>query len=56
MNNRAQLLLLSEKIKTGIQKSYQKFLEEAQFANQDLVLLRNNKVVLVPAREIKLKK
>lgn len=56
MNKKTQLLQLSEKIKSGIQKSYQRFLEEAQFNNQDLVLYRNNKVVLVPAREIKLKK
>lgn len=56
MNKKTQLLQLSEKIKNGIQKSYQRFLEEAQFNNQDLVLYRNNKVVLVPSREIKLRK
>lgn len=56
MNKKTQLLQLSEKIKNGIQESYQRFLEEAQFNNQDLVLYRNNKVVLVPTREIKLRK
>ncbi len=52
----ARLDLLMDKIKIGVEKSFAKFLEESIRNNDELVIMRNNKVVLVPAREIKLKK
>lgn len=53
-NQRVDLLL--DKIAKGVQLSFRKFLKEAIEQNKELVIMRNNKVVLVPAREIKLKK
>ncbi len=47
--------LLVKRIKRGIVKSYESFLEEAIRNNEKLVITRGGKVVLVPAREIKLK-
>ncbi|MCX6200067.1 MAG: hypothetical protein NTY88_12755 [Bacteroidetes bacterium] len=52
----ARLDLLMDKIKIGVQKSFEEFLEESIRNNDELVIMRNNKVVLVPASEIKLKK
>jgi hypothetical protein len=48
--------LLMEKIKKGIKLFFEKFLEESIRNNEELVIMRNNKAVLVPAREIKIKK
>ena len=45
-----------KKIREGVQKSFEEFLEESIRNNDELVVMRNNKVVLVPAREIKIKK
>ncbi len=44
---------LVEKVKRGIILSHRKFLKEAKEQNQKLVVMRNNKVVLIPARDIK---
>ena len=56
MSKDQKLDLLMTKIKKGIKKSFEKFLEESIRNNDELVIMRNNKVALVPAREIRLKK
>ena len=56
MSKDQRLNLLMKKIREGVQKSFEKFLEESIRNNDELVVMRNNKVVLVPAREIKIKK
>ena len=56
MSKDQRLDLLMRKVKRGIKKSFEKFLEESIRNNDELVVMRNNKVVLVPAREIKIKK
>ncbi len=56
MSKDQRLDLLMNKIKRGIRKSFEIFLEESIRNNDELVIMRGNKVVLVPAREIKLKK
>ncbi len=56
MSKEQRLDLLMIKIKKGIKLSFEKFLEESIRNNDELVIMRNNKVVLVPAREIKIKK
>ena len=43
---------LTQKVKRGIRLSFKKFLAEAIANNDKLVIMRNDKVVLVPAREI----
>lgn len=48
-----RLDLLMAKIKKGVRLSFKKFLEESVRNNDDLVVMRNNKVVLVPARDIR---
>jgi len=53
MSNDERLDLLVEKVKKGIILSSKKFLKEAKSRNQKLVVLRNNKVVLINARDIK---
>ena len=44
---------LMEKVKRGIILSSKKFLKEAKAENRKLVVMRNNKVVLINARDIK---
>jgi|GEM_PF-3237627 hypothetical protein len=44
---------LMEKVKRGIILSSKKFLKEAKAQNRKLVVMRNNKVVLINARDIK---
>ena len=56
MSKDQRLNLLMKKIREGVQKSFEEFLEESIRNNDELVVMRNNKVVLVPAREIKIKK
>ena len=56
MSKDQRLDLLMIKVKRGIKKSFEEFLEESIRNNDELVVMRNNKVVLVPAREIKIKK
>jgi hypothetical protein len=53
MSKDQRLDLLMAKIKKGVKLSFKKFLEESVRNNDDLVVMRNNKVVLVPAREIR---
>ena len=53
MSKDQRLDLLMAKIKKGVRLSFKKFLEESVRNNDDLVVMRNNKVVLVPAREIR---
>lgn len=53
MSKDERLDLLMTKIKKGIKLSFKKFLEESVRNNDELVVMRNNKVVLVPAREIR---
>lgn len=53
MSKDQQLDLLMAKIKRGIRLSFKKFLDESVRNNDDLVVMRNNKVVLIPAREIR---
>lgn len=48
-----RLDLLMAKIKKGVRLSFKKFLEESVRNNDDLVVMRNNKVVLVPACDIR---
>ncbi|MBP6733057.1 MAG: hypothetical protein KA149_13410 [Chitinophagales bacterium] len=48
--------LLLDKMIKGVHLSFKKFLKEAVEQNKELVIMRHNKVVLVPAREIKIKK
>lgn len=56
MSKDQRLDLLMAKIKKGVKLSFKKFLEESVRNNDDLVVMRNNKVVLVPAREIRNKR
>ena len=56
MSKNQRLDLLLDKITKGVQVSFKKFLKEAVEQNKDLVIMRNNKVALVPAREIRVKK
>jgi hypothetical protein len=53
MSEGEKLDLLVEKVKRGIILSSKKFLKEAKKQNQKLVVMRNNKVVLINARDIK---
>lgn len=53
MSNQEKADLLMEKVKRGIILSSKKFLKEAKAQNQKLVVMRNNKVVLISARELK---
>ncbi|HLP49411.1 MAG TPA: hypothetical protein VK154_00860 [Chitinophagales bacterium] len=53
MSKDQRLDLLMAKIKKGIKLSFKKFLEESVRNNDELVVMRNNKVVLVPARDIR---
>ncbi len=53
MSKDDRLDLLVEKVKLGIILAHKKFLKEAKKQNQKLVVMRNNKVVLIPARDIK---
>lgn len=53
MSKDQRLDLLMAKIKKGVKLSFKKFLEESVRNNDDLVVMRDNKVVLVPAREIR---
>jgi len=53
MSKDQRLDLLMAKIKKGVRLSFKKFLEESVRNNDDLVVMRNNKVVLVPARDIR---
>ena len=41
------------KVKRGVILSSKKFLKDAKKQNQKLVVMRNNKVVLINARDIK---
>jgi hypothetical protein len=52
MSSDEKLDLLVKKVKRGIILSSKKFLKEAKAQNRKLVIMRNNKVVLVPARDI----
>jgi hypothetical protein len=45
--------LLVEKVKRGIMLSSKKFWKEAKEQDQKVVIMRNNKVVLIRARDIK---
>jgi len=56
MSKNQRLDLLLDKITKGVQLSFKKFLKEAVEQNKELVIMRNNKVVLVPAEEVKMKK
>lgn len=42
-----------DKIVVGVQLSFRKFLREAIRDNRKLVIMRDNKVVLIPANELK---
>lgn len=53
MSNDDRLDLLVEKVKRGVILSSKKFLKEAKAQNRKLVVMRNNKVVLINARDIK---
>jgi len=53
MSEGERLDLLLAKVKRGIILSSKKFLKEAKKQNQKLVVMRNNKVVLINARDIK---
>ena len=44
---------LTEKVIRGVRLSYKKFLAEAKAQNRKLVIMRDNKVVLISARKIK---
>ncbi len=52
MSKEERMDLLVEKVKKGITLSSKKFLKEAKKQNQKLVVMRNNKVVLVNARDL----
>ncbi len=56
MSKNQKMDLLLDKMIKGVHLSFKKFLKESIEQNKDLVIMRNNKVVLVPAREIKIKK
>ncbi|HWB63118.1 MAG TPA: hypothetical protein VG603_06380 [Chitinophagales bacterium] len=53
MSKDEKLDLLVKKVKRGIILSSKKFLKEAKEQNQKLVIMRNNRVVTIPARELK---
>ena len=53
MSEEEKFDLMLSKIKRGIILSSKKFLKEAKKQNQKLVVMRNNKVVLINARDIK---
>jgi hypothetical protein len=56
MSKNQRMDLLLDKLIRGVNLSFKKFLNEAIEQNRQLVVMRNNKVVLVPARELKNKK
>ena len=53
MSEDERLDLLMKKVKRGVILAHKKFLKEAKKLNQKLFVMRNNKFVLVPARDIK---
>jgi hypothetical protein len=53
MSKDDRLDLLVDKVKKGILFAHKQFLKEAKKQNQKLVVMRNNKVVLINARDIK---
>ena len=53
LSKEERLDLLTDKIVIGVKKSFQIFLKEAIRESRKLVIMRDGKVVLVPARELK---
>jgi hypothetical protein len=53
MSEEEKFDLVAAKIKKGIILSSKKFLKEAKKQNQKLVVMRNNKMVIINARDIK---
>jgi hypothetical protein len=53
MSKNQRMDLLLDKMIKGVHLSFKKFLKEAVEQNKELVIMRNNKVVLVPARDLK---
>jgi hypothetical protein len=56
MSKNQRLDLLIDKITKGVHLSFKKFLNDAVEQEKELVIMRDNKVLLVPASRLKMEK